>query len=61
MGPALLDNSPVHIFRRIWASKEGSKDWRQHWTSFSLYDSMIIIVEHGFKDDDDIVAIYHKL
>jgi hypothetical protein len=32
-GSSLPDNSPVHIFRRIWARKEGSKDWRQDWTS----------------------------
>jgi hypothetical protein len=32
----LADHSPVHIFHRIWASKEGNKDWRQDWTSFPL-------------------------
>lgn len=37
-GSALPDHSVVHVFRRIWASKEGSKDWRQDWTSFPLDD-----------------------
>jgi hypothetical protein len=36
-GSALPAHSAVHIFRHIWASKEGSKDWRQDWASFPLH------------------------
>ena len=36
VGSTLPDHSAVHIFRRIWACKEGSKDWRQDWASLPL-------------------------
>ncbi|KAH8595443.1 hypothetical protein B0O99DRAFT_709868 [Bisporella sp. PMI_857] len=36
-GSALPHHSAVHIFRRIWASKKGSQDWRQDWASLSLH------------------------
>lgn len=28
--------SAVHVFRRVWPPKEGSKDWRQDWASLPL-------------------------
>jgi len=35
-----LDHSPDseiwEVFRSIWPAKEGSKDWRDDWSSFSL-------------------------
>ncbi|KAJ8113236.1 hypothetical protein OPT61_g4593 [Boeremia exigua] len=31
-----LDSEAGKIFRTIWPSKEGSKDWRDDWTSFLL-------------------------
>jgi len=30
-------HSALPIFRRIWAPKEGSKDWRDDWASFPLH------------------------
>jgi hypothetical protein len=38
--PKYLDRSPDseiwEVFRSIWPAKEGSKDWRDDWSSFSL-------------------------
>jgi len=31
------DHAALHIFRRIWARKEGSKDWREDWESLPLH------------------------
>ncbi|KUI61315.1 hypothetical protein VP1G_08510 [Cytospora mali] len=30
------DCSAVHVFRRVWPPKEGSKDWRDDWVSLPL-------------------------
>ncbi|GAB1319716.1 Kinase subdomain-containing protein [Madurella fahalii] len=35
-GSALPHHSTVHILRRIWPAKEGSKDWREDWASLPL-------------------------
>ncbi|GAB1309950.1 hypothetical protein MFIFM68171_00160 [Madurella fahalii] len=35
-GSSLPDHSVVNILRRVWPPKEGSKDWREDWTSLPL-------------------------
>ena len=34
--PELAKSATGQIFRTIWPRKEGSKDWRDNWSSFPL-------------------------